>query len=270
MLAPVKNLVSVIIPAYGRPAYLQQAIDSVLSQTVNDLEVIVVDDASPTPLEVRDDQRVRVVRLDSNLGPAGARNVGVASSHGSILAFLDDDDLWLPDRLVGVEEALRDADVCVCWQSPTGRILEGMVHDVILDTTTPSLGATAVTRGAWMDLDSSYRSCEDLEWWLRISASRRVVTLPRQGLSVRRHDGPRIGYGSDERARDSERLMAEQTEYFRSHRRAHAFRWRSVGLSRLRAGDRPGSLKALWRSLRIAPTPRAVAHLVRAAMRPGR
>ncbi len=93
--------VSVIIPVYQGSATIGEAIRSVLDQTFSDLEIIVVDDGSTDDVKERVRAAGAPIRLieQSNLGPAAARNRGIENSSGSIIAFLDADDLWCPDKL---------------------------------------------------------------------------------------------------------------------------------------------------------------------------
>jgi len=112
--------VSVIIPTFNRLPLLVAAIDSVLSQTFKDFEVIVVDDAScdGTPEFVRNigDPRVRIVSLPIQGGGATARNAGIDVARGKYLAFLDSDDKWLRDKLAKqMELARRDQDKNVVY-----------------------------------------------------------------------------------------------------------------------------------------------------------
>lgn len=255
---------SVIIPTFGRPAYLADAIASLRAQTVLDFEVVVVDDASPEPVRVDEDERTRVVRLATNGGAGRARNAGVEVARGDNLAFLDDDDAWHPRRLEMAVAGLARAPVAVCWQSPHGRMIEGNAYDRILDSTTPSLGATALRRSAWRPFDADYRSCEDLVWWLDIARENPIATVPEQGLFVRRHDGPRDGYGTEQRIRDSYRLLEDRADYFHSHPRAAAFRLRRIGLMSAAIGDGRSARRAHARALRIDPSLRGLAHLARA------
>src|SRR3954464_14214558 len=90
---------SVIIPTYGRPKFLSEAVASVLAQTCADFECIVVDDAGPELATLPNDARIRVIRRDENGGPPAARNTGIDAARGTYVAFLDDDDVWLPTRL---------------------------------------------------------------------------------------------------------------------------------------------------------------------------
>jgi len=95
-------LVSVIIPTFGRPRQLTMALRSVFEQVdvpIDDIEIIVVDDASPIPIEISTQHRVRVLRASQNGGPAATRNLGIEASKGRLIAFLDSDDYWLPNHL---------------------------------------------------------------------------------------------------------------------------------------------------------------------------
>ena len=256
--------VSVIIPAYGRPAFLGDALRSVLRQGYQALEVVVVDDASPEPVEIVDDERIRVVRAAENGGPAAARNLGVEHARGQLLLFLDDDDTWTPERLALALEGLQRAPIAICWQDATqGRELEGAVHDRILDAMTPPLGATAVWRDAWQPMDASYRACEDLEWWLRITATHEVATVARQGLVVRQHTGERVGYGTRVRIDHSRRLLNDHASYFRRHPRAAAFRWKRIGLMHMALGEGSAARGALLRSIARRPQLASFWHLAR-------
>ncbi|WP_392533148.1 glycosyltransferase family 2 protein [Nostoc sp. C117] len=95
--------VSVIIPAYNTEAYIEKAIKSALEQTLNDIEVIVVDDGSTDKtVEVAksfSDQRLKVIVNEQNLGAAGARNRALRAAQGEWIAVLDSDDWYAPERL---------------------------------------------------------------------------------------------------------------------------------------------------------------------------
>lgn len=95
--------VSVILPTFNRAGLLARSIASVLAQTYNDFELLVMDDASTddTAAVVRGfvDRRVRYHQLDRNRGPGAARNAGIRVASGEFVAFQDSDDEWLPDKL---------------------------------------------------------------------------------------------------------------------------------------------------------------------------
>jgi glycosyltransferase involved in cell wall biosynthesis len=96
--------ISVIIPTFNREFSLKKSITSVLNQSYNDFEVIIVDDASTdNSFDVvkpyLKDPRVRYIKLDSNEGAQAARNRGIRSATGNYIAFLDSDDEWTPEKL---------------------------------------------------------------------------------------------------------------------------------------------------------------------------
>lgn len=99
------DLVSVITPVHNASKYLGETIDSVLTQTYRNLEIILIDDASTdSSREIIKkyqelDQRVKSVLLDVNGGVANARNVGIKNAKGRFIAFLDSDDLWKVNKL---------------------------------------------------------------------------------------------------------------------------------------------------------------------------
>lgn len=109
-------LVTAVIPTHGRPELLAGAIRSALRQTWLNMEVIVVVDG-PDPatagfLETLSDPRLRVVFLAESCGGSEARNTGVRSARGEWVAFLDDDDEWLPEK---IERQMRAAEAMPDW-----------------------------------------------------------------------------------------------------------------------------------------------------------
>jgi glycosyltransferase involved in cell wall biosynthesis len=267
--------VTVIVPTFGRPAYLAEAVDSVLGQRERDLECIVIDDASPEPVHVPRDPRLLVVRRTDNGGPAAARNTGLDAARGEVVCFLDDDDLWLPQRLELAAAGLRRAPLAICWTSfvhqpdasGTGRVLEGDVGDTILDGLTPSLGATAVRRADALPFTAGMDNLEDLDWWWRMAQRCRVATEAEIGHRYRNHDGPRARTGLAARLVANEAFLTTHADWFATHPRAAAFRWRRVGLLARAVGDRQRARRAFGRSLRLHPSPRSAAHLARATAR---
>lgn len=95
--------VSVIIPTYNRAHFVSEAIDSVLNQTFNDFELMVVDNYSADNTEAvvssYNDKRIRYFKNQNNGFVSINRNYGIEKSQGEYIAFLDDDDLWLPEKL---------------------------------------------------------------------------------------------------------------------------------------------------------------------------
>lgn len=113
-------LISVIVPTFKRAQLLRRSVRSVLAQTYRNLELLVIDDCSPdeTPQVMAefDDPRVRYIRLERNQRAARARNIGIEAARGELIAFQDDDDVWLINKLARQVECLQNApaDVGLC------------------------------------------------------------------------------------------------------------------------------------------------------------
>lgn len=96
-------LVSVVIPTYNRAGSIIKAVESVLNQTYQNIEIIVVDDNSSDNTEelikLLGNDKIRYIKNEMNLGPSGARNKGIQHAKGEYIAFQDSDDEWLPSKL---------------------------------------------------------------------------------------------------------------------------------------------------------------------------
>src|SRR6478672_2666674 len=124
--------VSVIMPVYNGAAFVSRAIDSVLRQTVRDLELIVVDDGSTDDtrevVTAITDSRLRYIH-QQNRGPSVARNNGIRAASAEWIAFLDSDDYWLPTKLEAQLARARevpDAGVIYCgakYLDPSGNFI---------------------------------------------------------------------------------------------------------------------------------------------------
>lgn len=118
MVPPGLHRISVVIPVYNRERYVAEAVHSVLDQTRQADELILVDDGS-TDASVEVVRRmgspiVRIVR-QANAGIGAARNRGVAEASGDLIAFLDSDDVWMRDKLEVQERAFDDPDVMLVF-----------------------------------------------------------------------------------------------------------------------------------------------------------
>lgn len=186
--------VSVILPTYNRPTLLRRAIASVLRQTYRDFEVLVVDDASehdPGAL-VQDmgDERVRLLRHAENRGNAAARNTGIRAARGRFLAFLDDDDEWLPEKLEVQVAVLESSDAdealvyCARRLMENGQVVgvdapgrQGHVLDDMLPwglMSCPSVVLKAEVLDTVGHFDERLRRGVDEDLWRRIARSYRV------------------------------------------------------------------------------------------------
>ena len=115
------TLVSVIIPVYNAKKYLRNCIESIVSQTYHNLEIILVDDGSTDDSKklvddyAKSDRRIKVFH-QKNMGLSGARNTGIKNATGKYITFIDSDDYIEPDMIKSLYEALIDsqADIAIC------------------------------------------------------------------------------------------------------------------------------------------------------------
>ncbi len=104
-------ILSIIIPTYNRSHLLRRAVNSALAQTVEDIEVIVVDDASPESVQLPEHPKLRIIRLLENSGGAAARNAGAKAARGRWITYLDDDDELLLHMVKVSLEALAKTNL---------------------------------------------------------------------------------------------------------------------------------------------------------------
>jgi glycosyltransferase involved in cell wall biosynthesis len=182
--------VSAIIPTYNYARYVVAAVESALSQSFEDLEIVVVDDGST------DDTRETLRHLGARIryipqahrGLAATRNVGIGVSRGRYLAFLDSDDLWLPDK-VSMQVARLDAEPAVGlvyteatlfndesateiphshWsEHPSGKILPWLLRHNVVPSPTPMVRRELFEKVG--PFDERLSSCEDWDMWIRIA-----------------------------------------------------------------------------------------------------
>lgn len=191
--------VSVVIPVYNVEKYVAQAIESVLAQTHQDFEVIIVDDESPDrSLEICrrfTDPRIRILQ-QKNRGLAGARNTGIRHSQGDYIALLDSDDLWQPQKLerqVAHLQRRPEVGVSFCRAAfideqgqPSGTYQMPQLTNItaadLFRANAVGSGSTPMIRRAVLQaiqfpdpnhgeaayFDEQLRRSEDLECWIRI------------------------------------------------------------------------------------------------------
>lgn len=190
-------LVSVVMPAFNPGPHLREALGSVLSQTYESWDCVVVDDGSTEDLSwvLGLDARIRLIRQD-NRGLPSARNTGALATSGQLVAFLDADDLWLPDKLGVQVKAMRDGAVLSAtafYRFDEERRFSGWHPranslDELLRGNSICASSTMVDRLAFERLgmfDERLRSAEDWDMWLR---------LVRYGGPVAAVSEPLVGY----------------------------------------------------------------------------
>lgn len=192
-------LISVVIPAYNSGQTICSTIRSVLSQTFTDFEIIVIDDGSKdstlAQLSTISDPRLKVFSQE-NCGVSHSRNRGVDYATGDFIAFLDADDLWMPDKLKDQLEVLQaspTAAVAYSWvdymdetdtflRAGQHSIYTGSVYERLLLGNFLECGSTPLVRKqAFQDaggFKTTLLTNEDWELWVRLAANYDFVVVP--------------------------------------------------------------------------------------------
>ena len=186
-----KPSVSVIIPTYNRAHLLGQAIQSVLDQTYQNFEIIVVDDGSANNTEeivkVFNDPRICYIRHEKNRGGSAARNTGIKAARGEYIAFLDSDDEWLPEKLEKQLKVFKDQDLragvvytrfIVINENGDFKITHFLLHqgyilkELLISNCVGTTSTVMVKRECFEKVggfDENLPSCQDWDMWIRIA-----------------------------------------------------------------------------------------------------
>ena len=192
--------ISVVIPAYNPGRYLLEAVTSALTQTVTNIEVVVVDDGSEDwrfPV-LPPDQRLRVVR-QSNDGVSVARNRGVKETSAPLIAFLDADDRWAPTKLERQLGAMAESESLLCYtgfshigpageQLGPGHVSEGGGYLPLLASCAIPMSSVVIRREALLEVggfDPFYRIIQDWDLWLRLAPLGTFLQLPESLVEYR-------------------------------------------------------------------------------------
>jgi glycosyltransferase involved in cell wall biosynthesis len=191
--------VSVVIPVYNRATAVQNAIRSVLAQTVQDFEIIVVDDgsadATPATVKAISDCRITLIRHDRNRGSSAARNTGVAACSAPYIAFLDSDDEWsrtaLEKQLAVFERSNGNLGLVYIGAEriqPDGGIVRDIpqyrddLDQILLTTNVVGGSSVAMVRRDVLRVigpfDETLKYTEDLDLWLRIAERFKIGHVP--------------------------------------------------------------------------------------------
>ena len=216
---PGKNpTVSVIIPTYNRAHLISRAIKSVLNQTYQDFEVIVVDDGSTDNTEEvikefqKKDERIKYVRHEKNKGGSAARNTGIKAARGAYIAFLDSDDEWLPEKLKKQMKFFKNA-------SPEGGVVytgfiykdelgggtskqhipkkRGWIFEDILAENCVGTTSTVIIKRKCFEkaglFDENLPSCQDWDMWLKLARHYKFHFIPQVLVKCFKQHEHRIG-----------------------------------------------------------------------------
>jgi glycosyltransferase involved in cell wall biosynthesis len=233
-----ESLVSVIIPTYNRLPLLGEALESALAQTHPNLEIIVVDDGSTDGtnayVQGLESDRIRYVFQENRGHPGAARNVGLRMARGEYVAFLDSDDVWLPEKIerqLAVLEADPELDLVATdfFELPPNRrkTALGLKKPKLVDfrellRDCPIQNSSVLMRKEVADSiglqDETLRTCEDYEYWLRVLRRREhsAVIMDEPLTVYRRHVG-NIGIQDVEQCDLLSVVVARHRDYDAAH-----------------------------------------------------
>ncbi|MBE9009337.1 glycosyltransferase family 2 protein [Pseudanabaenaceae cyanobacterium LEGE 13415] len=222
ILMTCNSLVSVIIPAYNAAAFIGQTLDSVLKQTYQEFEIIVVDDGSrDRTAEIvesyaKRDRRIRLLKQE-NSGVAAARNLAIAESKGEYISPIDADDIWYPEKLEKQVRCIEASDETVglvySWSvylneagemigryiaaqdftAAEGNVFNGLLYFNFLDN-----ASTALFRRSCIDRVGGYncnlraqnaQGCEDWDIYIRIAEQYSIRVVPEYLIGYRQYVG---------------------------------------------------------------------------------
>lgn len=267
-------LLSIIIPSYNRPHMLLHAVQSALAQTVENIEVIVVDDGSQPPVELPTLARLRLLRLEANRGGAAARNAGVEAARAANICFLDDDDSLLPHMAEVSLAALQQAShlpppvVVMSGLDIVGE--NGEFQERHLPPTLPK-GAhyslesieegksiyckqtAVIPRNVYLAMggcDIAFRSRVHSELFFRLNAACSFYGIEEVTYRLLQHSGPRITADREQRRLGFGQLIKKHRALFVQHPQQFSWYYRDHALRSWRARNPIDALVASVQSAR--------------------
>ena len=188
----MRNDISVVIPAYNVEEYIVDAIESVLNQNHNVYEIIIINDGSTdntSRLISKYSEKIIIINQE-NMGLSASRNRGVKESRGNVIAFLDADDIWMPEKLHAQEKKLNSFDIVYSnrmnfgeigdlpeLQSDVSSMMEGDIWDNLLLGNFITASSVIIKKFLFEQMggfNEAMRSCEDWDLWLRCSENSSV------------------------------------------------------------------------------------------------
>lgn len=286
-------VLSIIIPTHNRPRLLRRAIRSALAQTLDAIEVVVVDDGSSPPVELvdyppEDYPQLRLIRLVESKGGSAARNIGLREANARWITYLDDDDELLPHMAKVSIEALTDALLENTLPQPIG-VLSSLVEvdedQQIINTHRPptlakgrhfcletisshqsfaSKQTLVVERQVLIDIggfDEAFTSRVHTELFLRLNPVCSLLGLSAVTYRLTAHSGPRVSSSLHRRQENFHRLLEKHRALFLScPRRRYADFVFNHAYMLHRKGYHFAAFQAFWWAMRIQPV-QAIARL---------
>ncbi|MFP4185622.1 MAG: glycosyltransferase family 2 protein [Thermoplasmata archaeon] len=268
------NDVSVILPTFNREDKVGRAIQSVLNQTYKNFELIVVDDASTDNtsevVKYFDDDRIVYHRNESNLGGGGSRNIGIELSKNDLIAFLDDDDEWLPTKLEKQIEIIKESPSSCCGvYTGLKKIMDDQVvsekinhkegdlfyellwKNIIGSTSVVLLKKEPVNEvGAFKE---SLPASQELELYLRLSREYEFRCVPQSLVRYHVHRDDRITTDHSKKLHAKKYIYREYEEHIKAVPRLHAKYLYEMAYHEQKLGNEETAMKMFKRAFVLSP-----------------
>jgi glycosyltransferase involved in cell wall biosynthesis len=261
--------VSVIIPTHNRAELLRSAIASVLNQTFQDFEIVVVDDASKDHTQEViahfNDARIKVICNQVSRGDAGARNIGIINSSSEYIALLDDDDEWLPEKLktqVYLLDYSSPEVGGVCTHSLTiekvsGRVIftfnpekDDLVKENFIRTSSILLRRACFKQCGLFD--ESMPTSSDYDLWIRMSEKFSFKIIKTCLVKYYIHER-RLTSNYEKMINGMEMLFEKHNSFFNKNPKAYSQRYLHLGVLYCYNGEGQKGRKAFRKAMRMNP-----------------
>ena len=270
------TLLSIIIPTYNRPKLLLRAVNSALAQTIEDFEVIVVDDCSSEPIDLSPNPRLRIIRLPENKGGSAARNIGTQAAKGHWINFLDDDDELLPPMAEVALKTLQQSSL----PQPVGVISgievvdrEGKVIQTRIPPTLPRGShyglenidparsflckqTLIVEKEVLLSIggfDESLPSRIHTDLFLRLNLVCSLLGIQQVGYRLYKHNGFQISSDPTRRQAGFDRIVEKHQKIFQAHPKMYANFIYEQAITSYKMGQYKAGLKNLSRAVKVSP-----------------
>jgi glycosyltransferase involved in cell wall biosynthesis len=223
---------SIIIPTYKRLELLEKAVACVKNQTYQNLEIIIVNDSPEDRLYIESLfgglDKVTVIHHERSKGGSAARNTGILNSSGELIAFLDDDDIWLPEKLarhLEAHERYHDAGVVfsdclyiynnnlIQDHKTSYNLTENVVGDMAKAKFCPATSSMVTIKRKCITtcglFDEGLESFQDWDYWFRIAHHYRFIYIPEVLVHFIQHIGDRTSQNEEKRQKGLRQICAK-------------------------------------------------------------
>lgn len=270
----INPTVSVIIPTYNRGHSVGRAIQSVLNQTYQDIEIIAVDDASKDNtkdvISNFNDKRIKYIRHNKNKGGGAARNTGIKSARGEYIAFLDSDDEWLPEKLEKIISLFEKKSKVIgvifsglIWLNPNEKkpifdipqIDVDINQNIVFKNLLGPLSSTIVRRECFEKcgyFDERLPAGQDWDIWIKIAKKYRFAIV-KEALGLYYCDGERISTDMNNKAKGHRIILEKYYEEIIKNRKGHSELRFKIATYLLKAGQLHNGRIEFLKAIRTYP-----------------